>query len=281
MLTFAENNMIMDNAEFWNSINRIIDNGFTSEGLLQLDDYAEQFISQKLVYQRFSPQEQHGCSEGGATNVVASLLAAAKTGTNKRAQEEFTDFKEETKCAAQQANCIEQWARAVNCWTDDVTNILSKNLGNEIAQGGEAKVYDHGSSLIKSIGLDYYIQPILALDRISLHNTLFPETKLYVLGFGRDSIGDFQIIVEQPFIIGNHASEYEIESYAKQLGFELRNPVNWTYANDDIYLSDLHDENVIKSIRGNIFVIDCDVRINVPCLRQKGNRIYSKIVKFL
>ena len=53
------------------------------------------------------------------------------------------------------------------------------------AEGGEAKVYDHGSTLIKSIGLDYFILPIFALDRIALHNTYFPETRLTVLGFGR------------------------------------------------------------------------------------------------
>lgn len=33
-----------------------------------------------------------------------------------------------------------------------------------IAEGEEAKVYDHGATLVKSIGLDYFIQPIFALD---------------------------------------------------------------------------------------------------------------------
>ena len=51
-----------------------------------------------------------------------------------------------------------------------------------IAEGGEAKVYDHGVTLVKTIGLDYFVQPILALDRISLHNAYFPETRLVVLG---------------------------------------------------------------------------------------------------
>ena len=32
-------------------------------------------------------------------------------------------------------------------------------------------------------GIDYFIQPIFALDRIALHNTYFPETHLTVLGF--------------------------------------------------------------------------------------------------
>ena len=52
----------MNNADFWASMRTIIAEGFMPEGLLKLDGYAEQFISGKLVYQRFSPQEQHGCS---------------------------------------------------------------------------------------------------------------------------------------------------------------------------------------------------------------------------
>ena len=49
----------MNNADFWASVHTIIAEGFTSEGLQKLDSYAEQFISGRLVYQRFSPQEQH------------------------------------------------------------------------------------------------------------------------------------------------------------------------------------------------------------------------------
>lgn len=74
----------MNNAEFWASVNGIIAEGFTSEGLQKLDSYAEQFISGRLVYQRFSPREQHGCSAGGATNVIASILAGAKAGTDRK-----------------------------------------------------------------------------------------------------------------------------------------------------------------------------------------------------
>ena len=56
---------MMNNADFWASVRSIIAEGFTPEGLLKLDSYAEQFISGRLVYQRFSPREQHGCAAGG------------------------------------------------------------------------------------------------------------------------------------------------------------------------------------------------------------------------
>ena len=167
---------------------------------------------------------------------------------------------------------IEQWARKVGCWTECIEEALPRMLGEQIAEGGEANVYDHGATLVKAIGLDYFIQPILALDRISLHNTYFPETTLKVLGFGRTTGGDFKIVVEQPFIEGTHMTDEEIALFAKNIGFKLINPKNWTFATPEIYLSDLHDENVIKSKEGNIFVVDCDIRINTPNLRCGGVR---------
>ena len=53
----------MNNADFWASVRSIIADGFTPDGLQKLDRYAEQFISNALVYQRFSPQEHHGWQE--------------------------------------------------------------------------------------------------------------------------------------------------------------------------------------------------------------------------
>lgn len=70
--------MIMNSADFWASVRTVIAEGFTPEGLQKLDTYAAEFISGRLVYQRFSPQEQHGCAAGGHANVVASLLAGAE-----------------------------------------------------------------------------------------------------------------------------------------------------------------------------------------------------------
>ena len=134
---------------------------------------------------------------------------------------------------------------------------------------------------MKSIGLDYFIQPILALDRITLHNTYFPETKFTVIGFGRNGNGDFKILVEQPFIQGTRLTDDEICKFVTSLGFEMKNPHNWTYATPQIYLSDMHDENIIKAKNGSIFVIDCDIRINTPDLRQGGIRTLTTNVEFL
>lgn len=269
----------MNNSDFWEHIKAIISRGFTPEGLAELDEYADKFTCGQLLYKRFSPSEQYGCSTGGHAHVIASLLTGAEVGSDSVAEGE-NDFKRQCQRGEAQARIIEQWAKATGCWTDDIEDTLTSLMGEQIAEGGEAHVYDHGATLIKSIGLDYYIEPILALDRISLHNAYFPETKLSVLGFGRDNDGAFRIIAEQQFIEGTRMTDEDIAEYMKRMDFKLINPRNWTFATSDIYLSDMHDENVIQSRNGAVFVIDCDIRINTPELRCGGIRKLTTEVEF-
>ncbi|MCH5346829.1 MAG: hypothetical protein J1E63_06945 [Muribaculaceae bacterium] len=268
----------MDSKAFWNDLTEIVRDDFTPKGLLKLDEYAELFNERKLLYQRFSPREQHGCTAGGNTHVVATLLAGREVATSGITEGCFPDFKTERQFAAKQVETIKRWAKRRGVWFDDVNHALNANLGNIIASGGEAEVYDNGIYVVKTIGLDYFIHLIYALDRITLHNTYFPETMLNVIGFGEDSSGNFKIIVNQPYISGMPVTEDEIESHIIKLGFTLFSRTNWTYFTNDIYLSDLHDENVIKSSSGTIFVIDCDIRLNAPFLKTNGHRGLSTAV---
>lgn len=270
----------MNNKDFWRSISDIASNGFQPEGLTTLEKYAEWFISGKLVYERFSQTEQYGCINGGAIHVIASLLAGAEIKADSLTAP-IGSFKREFECAEAQARRIEQWAKAADCWIDDTEYKLSQLLGEQLAEGGEAHVYDNGTAVVKAIGLDYFIYPELAFDRISLHNAYFPQTSMQVLGYGRDSAGRFLVIVQQPFIHGKRMNDNQIKNYAERLGFKLVNPTNWTYATDRIYLSDMHDENVICSMKGNIFVIDCDIRINTPELKAGGTQHLSHFVRIM
>ncbi len=40
------------------------------------------------------------------------------------------------------------------------------------------------------------------------------------------------------------------------------------------------DENVIRSAEGDIFVVDCDIRINTPELREGDRREFTTEVEF-
>jgi len=93
----------MNNQDFWADIKSIINGGFTANGLAKLESYAEQFISKRLVYQRFSSAEQYGCAAGGSTNVIASILAGAEIAANRRIGAPL-DFKEECERGKAQAD---------------------------------------------------------------------------------------------------------------------------------------------------------------------------------
>ena len=71
-----------------------------------------------------------------------------------------------------------------------------------------------------------------------------------------------------------------VDSLSK-MGFDLINPRNWTYSTQEIYLSDMHDENVLRSSSGTVFVVDCDIRINTPQLRAGGTRTLTTDVEIL
>ena len=83
---------------------------------------------------------------GGASHVIASIIAGAEDKTDYVAQG-VVGFKRELQQAAKQAERIEGWAKATGIWIDDIDNTLTKSLGSHIAEGGEAKVYDSGSRI--------------------------------------------------------------------------------------------------------------------------------------
>ena len=118
----------MTNHDFWMSISDIINEGFTSEGLTKLDEYAEQFSTGKILYKRFSPSEQLGCVKGGAIHVIASLLAGAEVSTNQLSAPKGS-FKREQQLAKIQEKRIEAWAKAPVCKVPP--SICSNNYSTE------------------------------------------------------------------------------------------------------------------------------------------------------
>ena len=76
-------------------------------------------------------------------------------------------------------------------------------------------------------------------------------------------------------------TEEEIIEYALSMGFTLKDRRSWTYTTPYIYLSDLHDENVIRTAQGNVCVIDCDIRLNTPDLKLGGIRKWTNEVLFI
>ncbi len=81
----------MENREFWESVNSIIESDFTIEGIDKLERYAELFSTGKFLFKRFSPQEQYGCTTGGSIHVIASIIAGAEAPTDPQ-DEKLSDL---------------------------------------------------------------------------------------------------------------------------------------------------------------------------------------------
>ena len=95
----------MTNTEFWKSISIIINSGFDKDGIIKLEEYAEQFFNKQLLFKRYTPSEQHGCATGGSFHVVASLLAGAETPADQLTAPQGS-FKRECQRAEAQADYL-------------------------------------------------------------------------------------------------------------------------------------------------------------------------------
>jgi len=133
-----------------------------------------------------------------------------------------------------------------------------------IAQGAEAMVYykDGATSVVKERA-SIYSTTQKALDAIALHNYLFPETTMHVIGFTRDADGLFRIILTQPYVrCLRLATKSEIDTLVFGKGFlDNRSGQGVNYISDRIVLEDMHPANVfIDEVSSQAICIDCIVK---------------------
>ena len=96
-----------------------------------------------------------------------------------------------------------------------------------------------------------------------LHNTLFPETQMKVIGFTRDSDGLFRVVLTQPYVPCERlATKAEIDALAASKGFhDNRDGNGVNYIGERLYLEDMHPANVfIDPQSGKPICIDCIVK---------------------
>ena len=259
------------------TIRSVIESGkWTSESLTVLNNLVKDIENGKVTYKRFPQEASGGMYKGGTANATASILLSSNESSSRNAPLSVSErYERDKRQQPIQERIIESWAKAKGIWHDNLDTIEGKEL---FAEGGEAKVFanDGDTNVIKILSTEYFITPQFALDRITLHNTLFPEAALKITGFGRNSKGEFQFLVEQPFIQGTYATQAEIDKFITKAGFtkSTKDKGN-TFITDDLYVSDLHDENVIKTPNGNLIVIDADIRLNTPELNRNGKYVIN------
>ena len=245
----------------------IAQEGFSDKALKVINDYINEIQNGTEDFLRFNLSEHAGLCKGGTPLIGASIIAcyarrSLTTSSNVAGSE--TSGPANWEIDEIQEKLIEEWAKATNLWEDNSEQILTDEFGPMIAQGAEAKVYysDGNTSVVKERA-SIYSTTQKALDAIVLHNYLFPETAMKVIGFTRDSDGLFRIVLTQPFIRCQRlATKEEIDEMVAEKGFHD----NWqgqgvNYISERLSLEDMHPANVfIDKLTGRPTCIDCIVK---------------------
>lgn len=249
-------------------------NGINSLSCAQLQRQYELLKNGEEVLERISSAALRVGKEGDRIDEIASFICRGSTGAGP--EESGREYERSIQRRLRQEPLLEQWARLDGCWFDNTDKYLSDNFSFLDQQGEAVVYYDGKGSVYKAIGLDYYVEPQLAIDRIVLHNSLFPETRLSILGFGRNKDGLFQILVQQPFVQGERPSDVQLASLMSDLKCNPYHGSKTDYMVPTIYIGDIHDENVILTAEGNLRVIDGEFRLNTPGLTGNGEYVFPK-----
>ena len=266
--------------------------GFTDITLQEINNYINDILNGTEDFHRFNLSEHAGLCTAGAPLIGASIIACYATasltaGSNaegsqgqskSRAEISSLDLCRDAACARsteqggpanweideKQEQLIEQWAKAANLWEDNSEHFIIAEFGPMIAQGAEAKVYyKEGNTSVVKERTSIYSTWQKALDAIVLHNVLFPETEMSVIGFTRDSDNLMRIVLTQPYInCMRLATKEEIDDMVAAKGFRD----NWNgqgvnYISDRLALEDMHPANVfVDVVTEKPICIDCIVK---------------------
>ncbi len=252
--------------------------GFTPSTLQAIDEYTNDIENGRTDFYRFNLPEHAGLCTAGAPLIGASIVACYATrsfatgGHATGSQGSPANWQVDQR----QEQLIEQWARLAHLWVEKSEEYITRHFGPMMAQGAESKVYyKEGDISVVKERVSIYSTTQKALDAIVLHNTLFPETAMHVVGFTRDNDGLFRIILTQRYIrCLRLAKKAEIDALVGAMGFKDNGDGNGVnYISDRLALEDMHPANVfIDEVSERPICIDCIVKFvdvsSAPAVRR-------------
>ena len=136
------------------------------------------------------------------------------------------------------------------------------SLGTPSPSGVENSIYlqEFGKLAYKVNNLMTSHSVSKLLDRLLLHNEIFPQTKYSLYGFTGFGNGSIYPILTQDYIQdATYATPIEIETYMAALHFDKI--ADGTFSNGSVIVSDLFPRNVLKDVDGDIYVVDADFKL--------------------
>jgi len=102
------------------------------------------------------------------------------------------------------------------------------------------------------------------IEKVQIHNKLFPETKYKIIGFteidnGESQTPQIEVVLKQTYIPNLIKAEpFEINLFMENISFRQTTPES--YVNDNYLVFDLFPRNVLKDNKGNLYVVDAEFR---------------------
>lgn len=131
-----------------------------------------------------------------------------------------------------------------------------------LSKGGENEVYtgDKDDIVVKLNNFEYAGDDLENFFiRIRAHNRFFANVPYRLVGFARNSRGEFCAVLTQPYVKARReATEDEIAHVMQALGFEMDYPDE--YHNTEYKVFDVVPNNVLCGIDGELYFIDTQLR---------------------
>ena len=150
----------------------------------------------------------------------------------------------------------EQYAKEGGIWIA-MSDIF--DLGVPGPSGNENDTYVSNNIIYKVNNLLNSGSILRLLDKISIHNILFPNTYYSLYGFtGFEGRSIMPVLQQQLVKDAVPATAIEIETYMDAIGFIKKNNEG-RYANNEYEVWDLVPRNVLKDKDGDMYVIDAEI----------------------
>ena len=205
---------------------------------------------------------------GNETLRQATAIARRSHASIRENQAEFSEISdraERTKqrlAIAKQVKPIEAhdlltWAKAHNCLLDN--NEFNKNWERDGKKGEtENEVYydEESHRWMKRNNMFMHSTYLEFFHRLALHNYLFPEAPVRLEGFVINE-DELMPVFSQPHVQADRgATLAEVVKYMSKLGFKQRRGPDFYNPNTGVLVEDLHDENVLVSPDGHLYIVD-------------------------
>ena len=152
----------------------------------------------------------------------------------------------------------EQYAKSVGMWIpmDQVFD-----LGEPGPSGNENDTYVSGTIIYKVNNLLNSGGIVKLLDKVLLHNLIFPNTAYILHGFaGYDKRSVMPVLTQRRIRNAQPATQIMIDTYMSALGFSKENDEG-RYSNGTYVVWDVVPRNVLVDADGDMYVVDAEIKI--------------------